>query len=56
MIAYLLPRDRGFLGGLPLKYVIDSYAWIECFMGSKAGEKVKPIIEGFEEKLTPAIC
>ncbi|MEM2896464.1 MAG: type II toxin-antitoxin system VapC family toxin [Candidatus Bathyarchaeia archaeon] len=39
-----------------MKYVIDSYAWIEYFMGSEAGEKVKPIIEGFEEKLTPTIC
>ncbi len=39
-----------------VKYLIDSYAWIEYFMGSKAGEKVKPIIEGLEEKLTPTIC
>jgi predicted nucleic acid-binding protein len=39
-----------------MKYVIDSYAWIEYFMGTKAGEKVKPIIEGMEEKITPTIC
>jgi PIN domain nuclease of toxin-antitoxin system len=39
-----------------VKYVIDSYAWIEYFMGSEAGEKVKPIVEGLEEKLTPTIC
>ena len=39
-----------------MKYVIDSYAWIEYFMGTKAGEKVKPIIEGLEEKITPTIC
>ena len=39
-----------------MKYVIDSYAWIEYFVGSEAGGKVKPIIESFEEKLTPAIC
>ena len=39
-----------------MKYLIDSYAWIEYFMGSEAGEKVKPIIEGLEEKLTPTIC
>jgi len=25
-------------------------------MGSKAGEKVRPIIDGLEEKLTPTIC
>ena len=39
-----------------MKYLVDSYAWIEYFMGTKAGEKVKPIIEGLEEKLTPMIC
>jgi predicted nucleic acid-binding protein len=39
-----------------MKYVIDSYAWIEYFMGTKAGEKAKPIIEGAEEKITPTIC
>jgi predicted nucleic acid-binding protein len=39
-----------------MKYVIDSYAWIEYFMGTKPGEKVKPIIEGLEEKMTPTIC
>ena len=39
-----------------MKYVIDSYAWIEYFMGTKAGEKAKPIIEGMEEKITPTIC
>lgn len=39
-----------------MKYVIDSYAWIEYFMGTKAGVKVKPIIEGLEEKITPTIC
>jgi len=39
-----------------LKYSIDSYAWLEYFMGTKAGVKVKPIIEGLEEKVTPTIC
>jgi predicted nucleic acid-binding protein len=39
-----------------MKYVIDSYAWIEYFMGTKTGEKVKPIIENTEEKITPTIC
>ena len=40
-----------------MKYVIDSYAWIEYFMGTRAGEKAKPIIESSEEeKITPTIC
>lgn len=39
-----------------MKYVIDSYAWIEYFMGTQAGEKAKPIIESQEEKITPTIC
>ncbi|MBO3763282.1 type II toxin-antitoxin system VapC family toxin [Thermofilum sp.] len=39
-----------------MRYIIDSYAWIEYFMGTKAGEKVKPIVEGLEEKITPTIC
>jgi predicted nucleic acid-binding protein len=39
-----------------MKYVIDSYAWIEYFMGTQTGEKVRPIIEGLEEKITPTIC
>lgn len=28
------------------KYVIDAYAWIEYLIGSKAGEKVKSVLEG----------
>lgn len=39
-----------------MKYVIDSYAWIEYFMGTEAGQKVKPLIENVEEKITPTIC
>jgi predicted nucleic acid-binding protein len=39
-----------------MKHILDSYAWIEYFMGTKKGEKVKPIIEGLEEKITPTIC
>ena len=39
-----------------MKYVIDSYAWIEYFMGTEAGEKSKPLIESSEEKITPTIC
>jgi predicted nucleic acid-binding protein len=41
---------------MPLKYVIDSYAWIEYFMGTEAGEKAKLVIENLEEKITPSIC
>lgn len=39
-----------------MRYILDSHAWIEYFMGTKAGEKVKLIIEGLEEKITPTIC
>ena len=39
-----------------MKYVMDSYAWIEYFMGTKVGEKAKSIIENSEEKITPTIC
>jgi predicted nucleic acid-binding protein len=39
-----------------MRYVIDSYAWIEYFMGSKKGEAVKAIVENSEEKITPTIC
>jgi predicted nucleic acid-binding protein len=39
-----------------MKYVIDSYAWIEYFMGTPKGEKVRPIIDCSDEKITPTIC
>jgi predicted nucleic acid-binding protein len=39
-----------------VKYVIDSYAWIEYFMGTQTGEKIRTIIEGIDEKITPTIC
>ena len=40
-----------------MRYVIDSYAWLEYFMGTVAGEKVKGIIDSVaDEKLTPTIC
>lgn len=40
-----------------MKYVIDSYAWLEYFMGTSAGEKVKEIIDSTaHERLTPSIC
>lgn len=39
-----------------MKYVIDSYAWLEYFMGTETGQKTKIIIENSEEKITPTIC
>ena len=40
-----------------MKYVIDSYAWLEYCMGTEKGEKAKAIIDSPEhEKLTPSIC
>lgn len=40
-----------------MRYVIDSYAWLEYFMGTVAGEKARKIIESVAyEKLTPTIC
>ena len=36
---------------------MDSYAWLEYFMGTEAGRKVKQIIDTEAyEKLTPSIC
>lgn len=38
------------------KVVVDSYAWIEYFRGSKKGEKVQQIIENPEvDVITPSI-
>jgi len=40
-----------------MRYVIDSYAWLEYFMGTVAGEKAKKVIDSStDEKLTPTIC
>jgi len=39
-----------------MKYVIDSYAWIEYFMGTEAGARIRVLIENSEEKITPTIC
>jgi len=40
-----------------MRYVVDSYAWLEYFMGTVAGEKAKKIIDSStDEKLTPTIC
>ncbi|ODS38880.1 MAG: hypothetical protein A7316_06840 [Candidatus Altiarchaeales archaeon WOR_SM1_86-2] len=38
-----------------MKYVIDSYAWVEYLDGSKAGRKVKEILESESEVYTSAI-
>ena len=34
----------------------DSWAWVEYFRGSRAGETVKAMIEGTEVLFTPAVC
>ena len=40
-----------------MRYVMDSYAWLEYFMGTEAGNKVKQIVDNeADEKLTPSIC
>jgi len=38
-----------------LTLVFDSYAWIEFFLGSEKGAKVKELIEGDEDIITPTI-
>ena len=37
------------------RIVADTYAWIEYFLGTALGEKVKKYIEGEYELLTPVI-
>jgi len=40
-----------------MRYVMDSYAWLEYFMGTDAGRKAREIIDSkTDEKLTPSIC
>jgi len=40
-----------------MRYIVDSYAWLEYFTGTEAGRKVKVIIDSeTDEKLTPSIC
>jgi len=34
----------------------DSWAWVEYFKGSSAGEEVRTIIESNEVLFTPAVC
>jgi len=36
--------------------LLDSFAWIEYFMGSRRGLKVKDYIEGNEPLYIPSIC
>lgn len=38
-----------------MRIVIDTYAWVEFFLGSKKGEKVKEILQKNEEIYTPDI-
>jgi predicted nucleic acid-binding protein len=40
-----------------MRYVIDSYAWLEYFMGTAKGEEAKAVVDDpAHEKLTPTIC
>jgi predicted nucleic acid-binding protein len=39
--------------GTAVKIVIDAYAWIEVFLGSEKGRKVKEILEQADELYTP---
>ncbi|MCH7567975.1 MAG: PIN domain-containing protein [Nanoarchaeota archaeon] len=38
-----------------MKVVFDTYAWIEYFLGSKKGLKVKEFLERGDEIITPSI-
>jgi predicted nucleic acid-binding protein len=39
----------------PMK-LLDSFAWIEYFMGSERGAKVRNYVDGLEPIYTPSIC
>jgi predicted nucleic acid-binding protein len=40
-----------------MRYIMDSFAWLEYFMGTAAGRKVASIIDSeTDEKITPSIC
>jgi len=39
-----------------LMRALDSFAWIEYFMGSERGSKVRGYVEGGEPLYTPSIC
>ena len=34
----------------------DSWAWVEYFRGSRAGQSVRAMVEGDEVLFTPAVC
>ena len=36
-----------------MKIVVDAYAWVELFLGSEKGRKVKEILEDADEVYTP---
>jgi len=36
--------------------LLDSFAWIEYFMGSKRGSKVRDYVEGSETLYLPSVC
>jgi len=36
--------------------LLDSFAWIEYFMGSNRGAKIRDYLEGGEPLYTPSIC
>jgi len=36
--------------------LLDSFAWIEYFMGSRRGAKVRDYVEGNDPLYTPSIC
>jgi predicted nucleic acid-binding protein len=36
-----------------LRIVVDSYAWIELFLGSAMGSKVRELVESAEQAFTP---
>ena len=38
-----------------MKTVIDTYAWIEIFIGSKSGERAKEMLQKAEETYTPDV-
>jgi predicted nucleic acid-binding protein len=38
-----------------LKIVVDTYAWVELFLGSEKGKQTKEILENAEEIFTPSI-
>ena len=36
--------------------LLDSFAWIEYFMGSERGAKVRGYVEGYEPLYIPSVC